>query len=99
MNSRDQIYENLEILIEKKAVYDKCIELLESPILQSTNISLSSMEELGTYANFLAGTIKAEDELRMKRMIFRVSRGRAIPSFFNLDHIDDLTSVYIIIYQ
>ena len=44
------------------------------------------MEEAGIGANFLAGTIKAEDELRMKRMIFRVSRGRAIPSFFNLEH-------------
>jgi len=34
--------------------------------------------------NFIAGVIKAEDDLRMKRMIFRVSRGRAIPTFFDL---------------
>lgn len=34
--------------------------------------------------NFIAGIIKSEDDLRMKRMIFRVSRGRAIPTFFDL---------------
>ena len=84
--SLEQITENLEIIIEKKAVFDKCVQLLESPEMRSTNVSNNSMEEAGIGANFLAGTIKAEDELRMKRMIFRVSRGRAIPSFFNLEH-------------
>ena len=34
--------------------------------------------------NFIAGVIKAEDDLRMKRMIFRISKGRAIPTFFDL---------------
>ena len=34
--------------------------------------------------NVLAGVIKAEDEMKMKRMIFRISRGRAIPQFFDL---------------
>ena len=33
--------------------------------------------------NYLAGVAKAEDEIRMKRMIFRISKGRAIPHFFN----------------
>jgi hypothetical protein len=32
---------------------------------------------------FIAGVIKATDELRMKRMIFRLSRGRAIATYFN----------------
>ena len=31
---------------------------------------------------FIAGVIKATDEARMKRMIFRISRGRAFPTFF-----------------
>ncbi len=31
---------------------------------------------------FIAGVIKATDEPRMKRMIFRISRGRAFPNFF-----------------
>ena len=82
--SFDQITEILAILIEKKSVFDKCVQLLESPQMLSTNISASNMEE-GTGINFLAGTIKAEDEMRMKRMVFRISRGRAIPSFFDFE--------------
>ena len=35
--------------------------------------------------DFIAGTIKAEDELRMRRMIFRVTRGRAITTFWNFN--------------
>jgi len=35
--------------------------------------------------NLIAGVIKAEDEVKMNRMVFRVSRGRAIPSFYNMD--------------
>ena len=33
----------------------------------------------------MAGVINSEDEIKMKRMIFRVSRGRATPSFFDLE--------------
>ena len=33
----------------------------------------------------MAGVINAEDEIKMKRMIFRVSRGRATPTFFDLE--------------
>ncbi len=93
MSSLEQIAENLDIIIEKKAVFDKCVQLLESPEMRSTSVTLSSLEESGTGANFLAGTIKAEDELRMKRMIFRISRGRAIPTFFNFDSNDNLLLV------
>ena len=38
----------------------------------------------GSELNFVAGVIKAEDDMRMKRMVFRASRGRAIPTFFDL---------------
>ena len=42
------------------------------------------MEEgLQSDFKFIAGIIKATDELRMKRMIFRLSRGRAIATFFD----------------
>jgi V-type H+-transporting ATPase subunit a len=34
--------------------------------------------------NLISGVIKADDELRMKRMIFRVSRGRAATTFWDL---------------
>lgn len=39
---------------------------------------------------FIAGIIKATDELRMKRMIFRISRGRAVPTFFDFPHNEDI---------
>ena len=41
--------------------------------------------------NFISGIIKAEDDMRMKRMIFRASRGRALPTFFDLTVEDKLT--------
>ncbi|MFM7855033.1 MAG: hypothetical protein ACKO96_24680 [Flammeovirgaceae bacterium] len=39
---------------------------------------------------FIAGIIKATDELRMKRMIFRLSRARAIPTYFDYPHSEDV---------
>ncbi len=33
----------------------------------------------------MAGVIKAEDEAKMARMVFRVSRSRAVPSFYNIE--------------
>ena len=41
--------------------------------------------------NFISGIIRAEDEMKMKRMIFRASRGRALPTFFDLTIEDKLT--------
>lgn len=41
---------------------------------------------------FIAGIIKATDELRMKRMIFRISRGRAVPTYFDYPHSGDVKS-------
>ena len=41
--------------------------------------------------NFISGIIRAEDDMRMKRMIFRASRGRALPTFFDLTVEDKLT--------
>lgn len=45
------------------------------------------MMEEGMSSGFriIAGTINALDELRMKRLVFRTSKGRAIPSFFDYD--------------
>ena len=45
--------------------------------------------------NFISGIIKAEDDMRMKRMIFRVSRGRAIPTFFDLTMEDKLSETKV----
>ena len=45
LTSRDQILEHLMIVIEKKAVFDKCIQLVESPTMRSSSMNLSSLEE------------------------------------------------------
>jgi V-type H+-transporting ATPase subunit a len=82
LESYYQIRDNLSILIEKKAVFDRASTL----ILQQTSAALpqKSLEE-GYHSdlNYIAGVAKAEDEIRMKRMIFRVSRGRASSTFYD----------------
>ena len=45
--------------------------------------------------NFISGIIRAEDDMRMKRMIFRASRGRAIPTFFDLTMEDKLSQTKV----
>lgn len=88
INSYDQISENLENIKEKKAVYDKIAQLLLSgnemvrEMIESSS-NVDSEEDLSKITT-IAGVVKAEDELKMKRMIFRISRGRATPSFFEL---------------
>lgn len=92
LESFNHINESLENLIEKKSVFDKASELFLSEGDRSMSfgnrsnqqISLELEEGFRSDLNFIAGVIKAEEDLRMKRMIFRVSRGRAIPTFFDL---------------
>ena len=109
----------LNLLIEKKSVYDKSSELIFSQlntykipkkqniglgiddqsqiqnILKSAENNQKSSLLLDDYdvseLNFISGIIKAEDDMRMKRMIFRASRGRALPTFFDLTVEDKLT--------
>ena len=45
--------------------------------------------------NFISGIIKAEDDMRMKRMVFRASRGRALPTFFDLTIEDKLSQTKV----
>ena len=40
---------------------------------------------MGSGFRIISGILNAVDELRMKRLVFRVSKGRAIPSFFDYD--------------
>ena len=61
----------------------------KTPISQILNLeNKAKVSLLDDYAvselNFISGIIKAEDEMRMKRMVFRASRGRAIPTFYEL---------------
>ena len=90
VDSHAQTRDNLVVLIEKKHVLLKAAELIR------TNLDFSNFSEaepgedgikqgLGSDLNFMAGVINLENELKMKRMIFRVSRGRAITAFYSLE--------------
>jgi hypothetical protein len=83
LSSHDEITDILEMLLEKKAIYAKMNQMLVGRGVDAIG-KLSQLEN-GFHSNFshIAGVIKADDELRMGRMIFRVSKGRAVPSFFD----------------
>jgi hypothetical protein len=90
IDSYEKIKERVNYLIEKKAVYIKSSQLFKAgQIMRSSPVNMEEgkrMMEEGFVSdlNYIAGVAKAEDEIRMKRMIFRSSRGRAIPHFFNM---------------
>lgn len=91
VDSYTKIKESMEVLIEKKSVFDKSFQLIRtnpdlSQRLEQEVISNSMIEEGNQGLNFLAGVIKADDDLKMKRMIFRASKGRAIATFFDLEN-------------
>ena len=90
VDSHSQIREDLVNLIEKKHVLLKAEELVR------TNVDFSNFSEsdpgengikqgLGTNLNFMAGVVTSDNEMKMKRMIFRISRGRAITAFYSLE--------------
>ena len=82
VDSHSQTRDNLVTLIEKKHVLLKAEELIR------TNFDFSQFSEaepgedgikqgMGSDLNLMAGVINLENELKMKRMIFRISRGSA----------------------
>ena len=90
VDSHSQIREDLVSLIEKKHVLLKAEELVR------TNMDFSNFSEaapgengvkqgLGSNLNFMAGVVNTENEMKMKRMIFRISRGRAITAYYPLE--------------
>jgi V-type H+-transporting ATPase subunit a len=90
VDSHSQIREDLVSLIEKKHVLFKAEELIR------TNLDFSNFSEaapgengvkqgLGSNLNFMAGVVNTEHEMKMKRMIFRISRGRAITAYYPLE--------------
>ena len=90
VDSHSQIRDDLVSLIEKKHVLLKAEELVR------TNLDFSNFSEaepgengikqgMGTNLNFMAGVVGSENEMKMKRMIFRISRGRAITAFYSLE--------------
>jgi V-type H+-transporting ATPase subunit a len=96
IESYDKIKESLNYLVEKKAVYSKTGQLfsrsaqgqlIRTKSFQDENVRMMEQGFVSDL-NYIAGVAKAEDEIRMKRMIFRISKGRAIPHFFNFPEDD-----------
>ena len=88
VDSYEKIKETLEYLYEKRSVIEKTSQLFLATGLLKSRIGeegLKSLEEGDvSELNYIAGVAKADDEMRMKRIIFRASRGRAIPTFFEM---------------
>jgi vacuolar-type H+-ATPase subunit I/STV1 len=79
-------------------------ETIETFLKNKNNIPLIPETDI-TDVNFISGVIKAEDSMKLKRMIFRASRGRAIPTFFDLT-IENKTlktkqekKIFVVLYQ
>ena len=92
IDSYTEIKESLEILCEKKIVYEKALQLIKTDLINqyrtmeynSHKILLDNMETgQETRMNFLSGTVNVDDELGMSRKIFRVSRGQSVVAFFD----------------
>lgn len=113
IESYSSITDDLDLLIEKKSVFDKASQLLSgnqsgfeektsfgvnnfditSNLIGTSDALLNNSEQKiltnfpgfsSSGLSFVSGVINAIDANRMKRMIFRVSRGRAITTFFDL---------------
>ena len=90
VDSHSQIREDLVSLIEKKHVLLKAEELVRTQIDYQGFSDAESGENgikqsLAANLNFMAGVVGSENEMKMKRMIFRISRGRAITAFYSLE--------------
>ena len=78
IDSHTQMREDLISLIEKKHVLSKGVQLVKSG---EATFNLG----MGTNLSFILGVVPYEYEMKMKRMIFRISRGRAISTFYSLE--------------
>lgn len=80
--------ENLETLVEKKLVFDKSTELIATSrqLQEVDNIQHGMEEGHHQQISFIAGVIKADDDLKMKRMIFRISKGKAMATYFDFNN-------------
>ena len=99
IDSYNKLKEDLNIDIEKREVYEKYLSLIkEEKLFNEDDINMDLEEEQSlnndSYISnkyfkskllFIMGVVNAENELKMKRMIFRVSRGTAIANFSDIN--------------
>lgn len=104
IDSYEKLKEGLDYLIEKKTVLAKSTQLFKPSQLMRNATAVddkAGMLEQGFISdlNYIAGVAKADDEMRMKRMIFRISRGRAIAQFFNYPEEEMRQEQKVIVYK
>ena len=79
--SHQKMKEDLEIELEKKLVFEKYFKMTGG-ILNAYDLKQKANSD--SLVSFM-GVIRADDEIKMNRMIIRMGRGRAIATFFDMD--------------
>ena len=87
IDSYQKIKEDLLIELEKKLVFEKFYEMTGGAF---GSFNFQESGNPGTLQTFM-GVIRAEDEIKMNRMVLRSSRGRAIATFFELVYPPEIT--------
>ena len=81
IESHQKMKEDLEIELEKKLVFEKYFQMTGGLL---TTYDLKQRANSDSLISFM-GVIRADDEIKMNRMILRMGRGRAIATFFDMD--------------
>ena len=81
IESHQKMKEDLEIELEKKLVFEKYFKMTGGLL---TSFDLKQQANSDSLISFM-GVIRADDEIKMNRMIIRMGRGRAIATFFDMD--------------
>ena len=90
VDSHEQVRDNLNTLFEKNHVLKKVTELVTDNAAYG-NFGENDSDNDGIISSsttnlvLMAGIIPIENEMKFKRMIFRVSRGNATTAFYNLE--------------
>ena len=100
IKSNDNLKENYVDLMQNKLIIEKLEEMFQHGIIKKNhNENDMNYQAIGNNdevnenliinnnndINYISGICKIQDEIKIKRMIFRTSRGRAIATFFNID--------------
>ena len=91
IESYQKIKEDLIVELEKKLVFEKYFKMTGG-ILDI--FDLNQKANTNSLISFM-GVIKAEDEIKMNRMILRSAHGRAIATFFDFVYPKELTFDFI----
>ena len=81
IESHQKMKEDLEIELEKKLVFEKYFKMTGGLL---DVYDLRQKANTDSLISFM-GVIRADDEIKMNRMIIRMGRGRAIATFFDME--------------